>query len=179
MFRQSILIPALLVAVSVPVMSLAQDAPRPREGQEQNQNNDRNRRGNWDPAQMRERMLGMVREQVGANDDEWQVLSPKIEAVMTSMRDARAGGMGGGRRGGGPGGAPDEQPQSAVSNASRDLRTALENQDTNAETINAKLAALREARAKAQQDLTSAQKDLKELLTARQEAVLVSMGMLD
>ena len=57
--------------------------------------------------------------------------------------------------------------------------TALENKDTPADQIAAKLTALREARAKAKADLETAQKDLKEVLTPRQEAVMVSMGMLE
>ena len=39
--------------------------------------------------------------------------------------------------------------------------------------------ALREARNKAREELASAQKELKDVLNARQEAVLVMMGMLD
>ncbi len=51
--------------------------------------------------------------------------------------------------------------------------------DATAEEINAKLTAYREARDKARQTLAAAQKDLKDVLSQRQEAVLVSMGMLD
>ena len=63
--------------------------------------------------------------------------------------------------------------------ASADLRTALENKDTPADQINAKLTALREARDKARAEVAAAQKELKEVLTPRQEAVLVTMGMLE
>ncbi len=47
------------------------------------------------------------------------------------------------------------------------------------EELKAKLAALRDARAKARADLEAAQKDLQEVLTPRQEAVLVAMGMIE
>jgi len=141
-------------------------------------------RGNFDPAQARERMEARMKEQLGVSDDEWKVLQPKVEKVMTAQRDARAGGFGfggGGRRGGanGGGGGADNQPQSAVAKAQADLRTTLENQSASAQDINAKLTALREARAKAKGELEAAQKELKEVLTARQEAVFVSMGMLE
>jgi hypothetical protein len=143
-------------------------------------------RGNFDPAEMRARMEARMKEQLGVSDDEWKVLQPKVEKVMTAQRDARAGGGGfgfgggGGRRGGGGGGGgADNQPQSAVAKASADLRTTLENQNASAQDINAKLTALREARAKAKGELEAAQKELKEVLTARQEAVFVSMGMLE
>jgi Spy/CpxP family protein refolding chaperone len=88
-------------------------------------------------------------------------------------------GFGRGGRGGGPGGPGGDQPQSAVGQATQDLRQTLENKDASPEDISAKLKTLREARQKAQEDLAAAQKELKEVLTQRQEATLVSFGMLD
>ena len=41
------------------------------------------------------------------------------------------------------------------------------------------MAKLREARTKAREDLTKAQNELRELLTMKQEAALVMMGMLE
>jgi len=147
--------------------------------------------GGGGAAQFRQRMMDQLKEQLGTNDDEWKVVEPKIQKVMDAQRDARAGGIGlggGGRQrgqGGGPGGGgqgggnnPD-QPLSPVQKANNDLRTALENKSASTEEITQKLTALRDAREKAHQSLTSAQKDLKEVLTPRQEAVLVSNGMLD
>lgn len=66
-----------------------------------------------------------------------------------------------------------------VATAAQDLRTLLENKDANADQIKAKLEALRAAKAKVKDELTTAQKDLRELVTVRQEAVLVEMGVLD
>ena len=138
-----------------------------------------------DPAEMRARMEARIKEQLGVNDDEWKVLQPKVEKVMTAQRSAATGGgfggFGGGRRGGGGGGGGGggDQPQSEVAKARADLRTTLENQNASADEINQKLTALRNARSKAKGDLESAQKELKEVLTARQEAVFVSMGMLE
>jgi hypothetical protein len=133
------------------------------------------RRGNFDPAQMRERFMNSIKERLGASDDEWKVLQPKIEKIMTAQRDSRGGGFFGrrGNRGG------DDQNQSAVQRASQELNQALENKDTSPEDIDKKLAALREAREKARGELQTAQKDLKDVLTKRQEAVLVTMGMLE
>ena len=139
----------------------------------------------FDPAQFRERMMNNIKERLGASDDEWKVISPKVEKVMTAQRDARAGGGGfggfggggGGRRGGGGGG--DQQPTTEVGKASADLRTALENKDTPADDIAKKLAAYREARDKGRAALQASQKELKEILTQRQEAVMVNMGMLE
>jgi hypothetical protein len=139
----------------------------------------RGNRGNFDPAQMRERMMTRLKEQLGANDEEWKVLSPKVEKVMTAQNNSRSGGgFGGGRGGRGGGGGGDNQPTTALGTASRDLRQALEN-NAPAEEINKKLAAYREARTKAREELASAQKELKELLTPKQEAQLVVNGMLE
>jgi hypothetical protein len=135
-------------------------------------------RGNFDPAQFRERRLTQIKEQLGATDEEWKVLSPKIEKVMT----AQFAGFGGGRGGrGGPGGGnnADNQPTTPVAKASADLRATLANKDAPADDIKAKLAALRDAREKVKADLQASQKELKEILTQRQEAVLVTNGMLE
>jgi peptidoglycan hydrolase CwlO-like protein len=71
------------------------------------------------------------------------------------------------------------QPQSDVQKAAQDLRETLDKKDASVEDINTKLSALRQARDKARSDLKSAQKDLADVLTARQVATLVMMGMLE
>ena len=187
--RDRTLMTVLVVAslMLIPTVSLAQDQ-RPAQGQGQGgDRGDGGGRRNFDPAEARQRMAGWVKEQLGASDEEWQVLQPKVEKIMNAQRDARGGfGFGGmGRRGGGGfggGGGGDrsaDQPQSNVEKARNDLRNTLQNKDAAANEIADKLKALREAREKAQQDLQSAQKELKDVLTPRQEAVLVSMGILE
>jgi len=82
------------------------------------------------------------------------------------------GGQGGqGNRGNrfGPQSSPEEDA----------LRTALASTSTTPDEINSKLTALRAARAKATSDLEAARDDLKKVLTLRQEATLVEMGILD
>ena len=61
----------------------------------------------------------------------------------------------------------------------QDLQTTLQNTNATGEQIAAKVTALRDARAKATATLTAAQKALRDLLTARQEAVMITMGYLD
>lgn len=135
--------------------------------------------GGFDPAQARQRMMDRLKEQLGAKDDEWQVLAPKLEKVMNAQRDARGGWGGFGRGGRGGDGGGGGQPETAVTRARSELQATLDNTGASAEEISAKLTALREARTKAQADLQAAQKDLKEVLTQRQEAVLVMMGTLE
>ena len=123
-------------------------------------------------------MMDTVKQQLGVTDDEWTVLQPKLQKVMELSRDARGGGM----RGRGPRGgdtAAPAQPTSDVQDKATALRTALENKDADPKDIARKVAALRDARERAKADLVKAQGELKELLTARQEAHLVLMGMLD
>ena len=152
--------------------------------QERERERDRDRggdRGNFDPAQFRERMLNDLKERMGASDEEWQVLKPKIEKVQTAQM-AAVGGRFGGMFGRGRGGDRDRdggRERSATEQAARDLRETLENKDAPQEQVVEKLKALREARAKARAELETAQKDLQAVLTPRQEAVLVSSGTLE
>jgi hypothetical protein len=192
MFRRNILFTAtLLGALALPAsLSFAQatdngggqgrSAPNDR-GNQDNGGRNRGGRGNFDPAQFRQRMEERLKEQLGTNDDEWKVIQPKLQKVMEAQRDARGGGFFGGRgRGGdrGPGGN-SSQAQSPVQQAQRDLRQTLDNKDASADEIKAKLTALRDAREKAKAELAAAQKDLRDVLTQRQEATLVMLGMLD
>ena len=131
----------------------------------------------FDPAQMRERMMGNIKEQTGATDEEWRAMQPKVEKVMSLQRDLRPGfGFGGGfgrpREGG-------EGPQSKVAEAQRSLRNALEDKNTPPEELTRKLAAYREARDRARQELAEAQKELKTGISPRAEAALVMSGILD
>ncbi|MDB5298261.1 MAG: hypothetical protein JWO31_4244, partial [Phycisphaerales bacterium] len=71
------------------------------------------------------------------------------------------------------------QPESPVAKAATELRTVTENKEAPASDITAKLAALREAKLKAKAELATAQKELTEVVTPKQEAILVSMGTLD
>ena len=132
----------------------------------------------FDPAQFRQRMLDRMKDELGASDDEFKAIQPKLEKVFELQRDARGGGMRGGRRGG-PDAAATDQPKSAVQKAQEDLRKTLENKDAPADEIKTKMVALRDAKSKAKEDLVKAQADLRDLLTQRQEAVLVMAGLLD
>jgi len=64
--------------------------------------------GNFDPAQMRQRMMERMREQFEATDDaEWKLISERINKVMDLRRAGGGmGGMGPGAFRGGPGGPP-------------------------------------------------------------------------
>jgi hypothetical protein len=59
------------------------------------------------------------------------------------------------------------------------LRTALENENSSPEELKAKLTAVREQRKKATAELEQAREELRKVLTMRQEAALVAMGILE
>lgn len=150
-----------------------QDRPR------RNADGPRGDRGEW-ATRMNQRM----REQLDVSAEEWKVLQPKFEKVTQAQRALRPGPMGFGRRGGpgGPGGGgpgADAANASPVAAATQSLRQTLDQENASAEDIKSKLAALREAREQAQKELDAAQTDLRSLLTQRQEATLVMMGILD
>jgi hypothetical protein len=171
MMRLNILVAAVFLAMaSLPAFGQAQP----------NQPQGRGNRGNFDPQQARQRMEDRLKEQLGVSDDEWKALQPKVEKVMDAQRDAMGGrGMGrGGRRGGDPNASPTA-PTTPVQEKARELQSVLDNKDAKPEEIKSALSAYRDARTKARADLSKAQDELRELLTNRQESVLVMMGMLE
>ena len=159
-----------------------------------------NAQGNFDPAEMRQRMMDRVREQLEVkSDDEWKIISERVEKVMTARRDVPGGfggfgrgpgGGGGGRRGGGDnanagggnGGGERQNRMRGIfgeeSQESKDLRAALEGK-ASPEEIKAKLEKFRALKKKKEAELASAQEKLKEVLNARQEAAAVMAGLLN
>lgn len=133
---------------------------------------------------MLESQLKRIQQILEASDDEWRTLSIRVERVLKAQRTARpdtpvvmsSGGqtiaiaVAGGIAGAG---------QSPVGKAMAELRQVLKDEGAPADSIAAKTAGLRAARAKAEDELRAAQKDLKELLTLRQEAILAREGILD
>ena len=145
--------------------------------------------GRFDPAQWRQRLAERMKEALGATDEEWSVIGPRLEKVQDLSRQARSGmgmgGRGGGRgmgRGGfgGGGGQPAaEEPQTEIGKAASSLQTVLQNEASTSAQIKESLTAYRKAREKVRQELAKAQEQLREVLTLRQEAQLVLMGTLD
>ena len=142
--------------------------------------------------------LDLIKVQLGASDDEWRVLSPKVEKLLAVWSDVyrigetgvtRGGAAGGGRGGrggaGGAGGAaggrggPGGNVNSDVQRALTELQTTLDNTASTPEQISLKLAQYRETKAKAVTTLAALRKELKELLTSRQEALMVTYGYLE
>jgi hypothetical protein len=145
-------------------------------------------RGNFDPEQMRQRMMERYKETLKADDEAWKVIEPRIQKVTEARREVGAGGAGmrgmmmGQRR---PGGDNQDQGQNRRANfgpqpsaAAQDLQKAVES-NASADQIKSKLAAYREDRKAKQEKLDQAQAELKKVLSVKQEAMAVVAGLLD
>jgi hypothetical protein len=144
-------------------------------------------RGNWDPEQMRQRVMERIREQLAVKDDsEWGVIESRIKKI----NDARSGmgrgfgGFGGPGGSGGPGGQGGRQGgrqgQGGFGQPNPDaeaLQTALES-GASADDIKSKLTAYRASAKQKEAQLEKAQDELRQLLSVKQEARAVLLGLL-
>lgn len=126
-----------------------------------------------------------LQDELGATDEEFALLNPRIEKIRTLQRERMmAERMGGNDRRGGPGGffgadvELSEQGQ-ALRDAAQSLRESLEDEDASADAIKQALTSLRETRAAMDTQVKAAQEELRGLLTARQEASMVVQGVLE
>ncbi len=115
----------------------------------------------------RRRAVEDLKEQLGVSDKEWPVVGPRLEAVYNLVHPLPQVGRG------------DGPPKTEVQQKSSELRELLRDQKAPVDQIKAKLGALRSAKEKARQELATAQQGLRQLMTLRQEAVLVLNGLLD
>jgi hypothetical protein len=138
---------------------------------------------NLDPQQMQQmqqdmqkRILEYFRKQmVVTNDVEWGVVETRLSKVMRLKMEVLFSGMGmmGGMRGGFrfPGmGEPAPEAEA--------LQKAVEN-NAPSDQIKSALARFRESRKRKEAELAKAQAELCQVLTVRQEAVLVAATMLE
>ncbi len=180
--NQLLLLGGLAVLASFGTRNLAaQDQPPPG-------------RGNFDPAQFRQRMMDRYKERLEVtSDDEWKVIQDRIEKVTQLQRDLRIGGPGGfGGRRGGPGGPGGDAAQNDNNGPRADrrgmfggepnpdaeaLQKALDSK-ASSEELKGKLAKLREMQKDKEAKLAKAQDDLRKVLSVRQEATAVLLGLL-
>jgi len=138
----------------------------------------------FDSSQMYQMIVDAQRDNLSVtNDDDWKAISPKLLKVVQLQMQARTAGIGnmfGGMRGGAGGGARRAGGMfgGAPDPADDALQAALDNNAPIAQ-VKAALAKVRASREQKRVELAKAQSDLRELLTTRQEATLVSAGLLD
>ncbi len=124
-------------------------------------------RGGFDPAQFQQRMMEQTRQSLNVtNDDEWAAIQPLIHKVMDARREA--GGPGG------PGGRG--RPGAQASSEQQALQQAIDASAPVAQ-IKEALAKYRAARKDKQAKLEAAQANLKTVLSVKQEAQAVLLGL--
>lgn len=141
-------------------------------------------RGGFDPAQMQQRMLENIREQLGVTDDaEWKVIESRVQKVLDARREIGMGGMGRMMFRRPPGGDQGDQgprrrfgPEPSEAEAA--LEKAIEAKASN-EELKAAMAKLRAERKTKEEALRKAQDELKKVLNTRQEAVALMMGLVN
>jgi hypothetical protein len=163
----------------------AQDTPPPGGGQGGGRGG-RGGGGGFDPAQMQQRMMENVREQMAVKDDaEWKILEERIQKVSEAQREIGFGGgmrrmfrrpggdtqnndQGGNRRRGGFGGEPSAEEQA--------LDKAIDSKASK-EEIKSAMTKYRASKKEKEAKLAAAQEELKKVLSVQQEAVALAMGL--
>ena len=169
---------------------MAQDqGPGPGQGGGQGQGGGRRGGGggNFDPAEMQQRMLERVRDEMSVtNNDEWKVIETRLQKVMDARRDVGVPGMGRmfGRRGGPPGGDnsnADRPRRGGFGTPSPEMEALQKAIDSKApaDQVKAALQKYRDSQKAKQAALEKSQADLQKVLSVKQEAVAVSMGLLN
>jgi hypothetical protein len=143
-------------------------------------------RGNFDPAQMQQMFLERTREDLEVKaDDEWKVLEPLVQKVMDARRQVEGDRMRGmfGRRARDRGGdnTDNSGPRRGFfgqpSAEAETLQRAIDGKASNTE-LKAALAKFIESRKAKQAELEKAQKELRAVLSLRQEAIATANGLL-
>jgi hypothetical protein len=165
---------------------------RNRAAQADGGNNARGNRANFDPAQAQQRQMDRYKEVLGiTNDGEWKIVQERIQKVLEAQRETRGGaGMMGGRTGGRQSGGAQANTTQDTNNQQRPGRPGSEpnpavdalqkalDDNASTEVVDAKLAALRDSRKAADAKLETARAALQKIVTRKQEARLVLMGLL-
>jgi hypothetical protein len=141
--------------------------------------------GNFDPAQMQQRMLQRVQDELGfTNDTEWSAVEPLVQKVMDARRDVGFGGMGrmfGGnrQRGGQNGDQTNNRPRGIFGQQSPEAEALQKAIDDNAPAGQIKdlLAKYKASQQAKQAKLEAAQDNLKAVLNSKQEAQAYLLGL--
>jgi hypothetical protein len=142
--------------------------------------------GGFDPVAIRERIIGAMKTTLECSDDEWKLIEPKlVKVVLLKMDVGEWAAMGRMGRGGNRMSTfirtlldPNALP-SPVSEREAELQAMIDQKETSTDAFKNKLEQVRKARAQAREELATAEQAVAALLTVRQEAALVQMGVLD
>ncbi len=151
-------------------------------------------RPNFDPAQMRQRMMDRLKDRLEiTSDDDWNAIQPLVQNVMQARMEVMRAGMGRGMFGGpgrfrnrggnnpGQAQAQNQRPRRRFGPQpgpeAEALQKAIDDKASSSE-LKAALAKFVEARKAKEQQLKTAQDKLREVLTPRQEAIATLDGLL-
>ena len=140
------------------------------------------RGGNFDPAQMQQRMMDNVKERLGfTNDTDWNAVQPLVQKVMDARREVGFGGARMFRRPGGDNGGGDNGGRRFGPEPSAEAEALQKALDANAPAaqIKAALEKYRASQKDKQAKLEQAQANLKKVLSSKQEAEAVLMGLVN
>jgi hypothetical protein len=147
--------------------------------------------GFGDPAEFQARMMENVRDQMKVKDDtEWKLIEGRIQKVMDARREVGFGGGGMGRmfrrpNQGGPGGDNADQARrrgpGGFGESSAEQAALDKAIDSNAskDELKSAMAKVRAAKKEKEAKLATAQEELKKVLSVEQEAVALSMGLVN
>jgi hypothetical protein len=139
--------------------------------------------GNFDPAQMQQRMMERIQTNLGfTNDTEWDAVKPLVQKVLDARRDVGFGGMGrmmGGRNRGGDQGGQGGGRGGMFGQTSPEQEALQKALDDNAPASQIKdlLAKYKASQKTKQAKLEAAQDNLKAVLDSKQEAEAYLMGL--
>ncbi len=139
--------------------------------------------GNFDPAQMQQRMLENIRSQMDVKDDaEWKIIADRITKVNDARREVGFGGGGMGRMFRRPGSDNQGNDQGRrrfgpePSAEEQALEKAIDSKASK-EDLKSAMAKLRASKKDKEAKLEAAQAELLKVVDTKQEAVLLSMGI--
>lgn len=138
----------------------------------------RGNRPQMNPEEMMKRQLDRIKTTLQMDDEKWKTVEPLVQKVTTLSAELRGGMFGMGRRGQNPDQAPPT-PTTEIGKCTEALRTLVGDPAATDDAIKAKLAELTAAKDKVKAALATARTDLCKALTAKQQAHLILMNVLD
>jgi len=164
------------------VLMLGAGAAQAQDRHAGNTNNDSHGRGNFDLSQIQQRVMDGIRQHLAfTNDTEWAVVQPLVQKVVDAQRETMSSGMSLYRLMRRPGGDTnrDRRPSSfgTPNPEAEALQKALEDQAP-AAMVKSAMERYRAARKAKEAVLLQAQEALRGVLTVRQEAQAVAVGLL-
>lgn len=137
---------------------------------------------NFDPAQFQQRMMDNIKQRMGLTNETWDAVQPLIQKVMDARREASSFGRFGGRRSESTSTSGDAAGQRRAGGGSNPDAEALQkaiDSSVPAAQVKAALEKYRESRKGKKAALEQAQEDLRKVLSVKQEAQAVLLGLLE